>query len=721
MKKPRILGHPHDAENRFAERLCLLADPAGAVVEVANGATLELPASGANSAAGFSTPMANMRMKRITILFKTHLDIGFTDLAEEVRRRYRNYVRAAVATADYFRAKDPSPDGFRFRWSVGSWLVDSMLSNGSSADAAFLERAIYRGDVVWHAMPYTTESEIAGLAAFRAGLGRSLALDRRFGRRTRAAKLTDVPGHTRGIVGPLAEAGVSLLHIGTNPGCGVCALPEAFRWRDSRGREIIVVYQTCYGRLLILPGGKEAFLVCVAGDNSGAHSPEAVEAILENVRRDNPDAKIVCGTFDDIADSLGRIRDELPVVTSEIGSTWVHGFASDPLLTMRYRESLRFAETLAPDVREGFLRELEIVAEHTCGADVKKFLKDRRHWAGPAMRRLAAYHPKSAAAARRANESDGGYAMCVRSWDEQREYISDAERTLLPRERAALTLRLSGVRRSARLAAITGGETALSGDSLRIRARHFAFDIDPRLGCIRNVRTADGTRLFGTALLFGGELFGPADFAAYHRNYLRLRVDWTLNDFGKPGMPRRDYRLFEGFPIRAFELHETDGRLFILRSSRANVFAKAWELELALPDATPEIRATLRVIGKDPSRAPHALWCSFAPSKGQGALSFTKLGEPINPMDVVKGGGRALHAIDGMIRLEGGACVETLDAPLVAPGVRDLLWKHRNPLPRPGSPFHVNLYNNVWGTNFPQWFGDDMCYRFRIATRRGRF
>ncbi len=657
-------------------------------------------------------------MKRITIVFKTHLDIGFTNLAEEVRRRYQNYVRAAVATADYFRAKDPSPDGFRYRWTVGSWLVDSILSKGSSEDAAFLERAIYRGDVVWHAMPYTTESEIAGLAAFRAGLGRSLALDRRFGRRTRAAKLTDVPGHTRGIVGPLVEAGVSLLHIGTNPGCGVCALPEAFRWRDSRWREIIVVYQTCYGRLLTLPGGKEAFLVCVAGDNSGAHSPEAVEALLENVHRDNPDAEIVCGTFDDIADSLGSIRDALPVVTSEIGSTWVHGFASDPLLTMRYRESLRFAETLAPDIREGFLRELEIVAEHTCGLDVKSWLHDKRHWTGAAMLRLGAFHPKAAAAARRANESDGGYAMCVRSWDEQREYIDVAARTLPPRERAPLKRRLASLAPKPAAAAGRAGTSLLSP---AVRATNFSFEIDADRGCLRNLRAADGTRLFRTALLFGGELFGPADYDAYHRNYLRLACGWTLNDFGKPGMPRRAYRLFEGFPVTVSEFHEPGGRHFLLRSRLANVFARAWELELALPDATPEIRATLRIVGKDPSRAPHALWCSFAPSKGQGALSFAKLGEPINPMDVVKGGGRALHAIDGMIRLEGGVCVETLDAPLVAPGVRDLLWKRRNPLPRPGSPFHVNLYNNVWGTNFPQWFGDDMCYRFRIATTFGRF
>ena len=656
-------------------------------------------------------------MKRISVLFKTHLDIGFTALAAEVAARYPGHIRAAVATADYFRAKDPSPSGFRYRWTVGSWLVDSILSHGSPEDAEFLNRAIRAGDVVWHALPFTMESELAGLAAFRAGLGRSLALDRRFGRRTRAAKLTDVPGHTRGIVGPLAEAGVSFLHIGTNPGCGVCRLPELFRWRDAEGREIIVAYQTEYGRLLALPGGDEAFLVCVAGDNHGAHTPEDVEGILADLRRDHPGAVITGGTFDDLAAALEPHRDALPLVTSEIGSTWIHGFASDPVLTARYRECLRFAETLSPDVREQFLRELELVAEHTCGVDVKKYLKDRRHWSGAAMRRLGAFHPKSAAAARRTKASDGGYAMCVRSWDEQRAYIDDAMPLLPPPERSALRRRLSAL---APTPADIADGLPLSGEALRVRARHFSFEIDLGRGCIRDLRRTDGTRILREALLLGGELFGPSDYAAYHRNYLRLRVDWTLNDFGHPGMPRRAYRLLDGFPARAFELPCDGGRRILLRSRRASVFAKAWELELALPDDAPELRATLRVLGKDPSRAPHALWLSFAPARGQGGLSFTKLGEPIDPADVVEGGGRALHAIDGEIRLAGGAVVETLDAPLLAPGARDLLWKRRNPLPRPGAPFHVNLYNNVWGTNFPQWFGGDAAYRFTIRYDKTR-
>lgn len=649
-------------------------------------------------------------MKTITILFKTHLDIGFTGLAEDVAKAYPGYIRNAIATADYFRRKDPSPEGFRYRWTVGSWLIDSFFEQADAADRALLEKAIRAGDIVWHAMPFTTESETVGLSAFRAGLGRALDLNRRFGLHVHSAKLTDVPGHTRGIIGPFAEAGVTLLHIGTNPGCGVCNLPEAFRWRDAEGRELYVVYQTEYGKLLELPDGN-AYLMSVANDNLGAHSPESVEAILADLRRKHPEAVIRSGTLDDLSDGLDRVRDSLPVVTSEIGSTWVHSAGTDPLKIARYRECLRFAETLAPAVRNAFLRELEIVTEHTGGLDTKTFLHDRRHWSGAAIRKLGAYHPKTAAAAHRADKTDHGFALSVRSWDEQREYIDATVRTLPQAEQVALKHRLAAL--SPKPAA-TVRSMMLSGDELRVRAAHFSFDIDAERGCLSNLHRADGTPLFDSALLFGGEQFSPEDYDTYHRNYLRLQLWWTHADFGKPGMPKRPYRLYEGFPVAVRELPERDGRRLLLRARRANVFTKSWEMELHLPESAPELRATLRVFGKDPSRSAHALWCSFAPAKNQGPLSFTKLGERIDPYDVVEGGGRSLHAIDGSVSLEGGASVETLDAPLLAPGVRELLWTHKNPLPQTGEPFHINLYNNIWGCNFPMWFGDDMSYRFVI-------
>jgi len=27
---------------------------------------------------------------------------------------------------------------------------------------------------------------------------------------------------------------------------------------------------------------------------------------------------------------------------------------------------------------------------------------------------------------------------------------------------------------------------------------------------------------------------------------------------------------------------------------------------------------------------------------------------------------------------------------------------------------HFDLYNNLWGTNFPMWFEDDCRFRFRL-------
>ena len=80
-----------------------------------------------------------------------------------------------------------------------------------------MEEAIDAGDVVWHGLPFTTYTEMMDASLFRFGLSLSQELDRRFGKKTIAAKMSDVPGHTRAIVPMLAEAGIRVLHIGVNP------------------------------------------------------------------------------------------------------------------------------------------------------------------------------------------------------------------------------------------------------------------------------------------------------------------------------------------------------------------------------------------------------------------------------------------------------------------------------------------------------------------------
>jgi hypothetical protein len=53
------------------------------------------------------------------------------------------------------------------------------------------------------------------------------------------------------------------------------------------------------------------------------------------------------------------------------------------------------------------------------------------------------------------------------------------------------------------------------------------------------------------------------------------------------------------------------------------------------------------------------------------------------------------------------------DAPLVAPGKPSLL-DFNNEQPQIVDGMHVNLNNNLWGTNFPMWFDEDCRFRFEI-------
>lgn len=128
------------------------------------------------------------------------------------RRQYlRNDIPAALDVIETLRNTDD-----RYIWTVGTWILGEYLDKASPEERRRVEAAIARGDIVWNAMPYTIETESTTAELLDAMLMQSRKLDERYGKQTLAAKMTDVPGHTRSIVPPLVRAGVRLLHIGMN-------------------------------------------------------------------------------------------------------------------------------------------------------------------------------------------------------------------------------------------------------------------------------------------------------------------------------------------------------------------------------------------------------------------------------------------------------------------------------------------------------------------------
>jgi hypothetical protein len=650
---------------------------------------------------------------RVHVIFKTHLDVGFTAPASEVIRTYYEQFIPNVLTLTERIRQDGSTD--RYIWTTGSWLLYTYLETASPANRARMEQAVQAGDFVWHAIPFTTHTELIEPSLYTLGLEWSARLDRRFGRQTISAKMTDVPGHTRSVIPLLSSAGVRLLHVGVNGSSRPPAVPPVFLWRSPEGSDLMVMYDHEYGGVNILPGGRVAVSVNFTGDNHGPHTPAQIAEIYAGLRKRFPNARVAASNFNVVAQELTGVRSQLPAVTQEIGDTWIHGAGSDPLRMAEFRELSRLrrswiasgALTANSDADLAFGGRMLRVAEHTWGLDIKTYLK---HW--------DAYDMPAFRAAR----SQPEFQRVEASWKEKRAYIAEAVGTLPPNLRSEATARVQNLRR---VAAAHAGSSA-KPDEL-FETTHFRIGFDPTTGAIRSLRRRGGTRDWAgpdnPLGRFAYQTFSAADFDRFLDQYLTQRPDWALADFGKPGLNKSSAKsatreaTLQGF----WHAEAEDGERFTselaVPGAAETGCPRRIQLETFLPSDRPEVILALRCTEKAASRLPEALWFSFVPRiSSQVRVEMDKMSQPVSPLDVVRDGNRNLHGINRQLTWREGRDdlqLDSLDAFLVAPGRRTLLvFDNRQPDVSAG--MHFCLEDNVWGTNFSMWFEDDMLYRFVV-------
>jgi hypothetical protein len=653
----------------------------------------------------------------IHVVFKTHLDLGYTDLANAVYRRYMDdFIPGALRLAQQMRKRDGEA---RFVWTTGSWLIDQFLEHSAPGERRRMEAAIEAGDIVWHALPFTTHTELMSAELFRFGLSIARRLDARFGRTTIAAKMTDVPGHTRGIVPLLAEAGVKLLHLGLNEGASVPEVPSVFVWRDeASGRDLLMIYKGQYGGLVRVDGLPDALLVRMTSDNIGPPTPEAVQATFDELRQQFPGARVIPSTLDAFAAALEPARGRLPVLTSEIGDTWIHGVAADPQKVRALRALLRLQPAIAADERLpeaakfAFQNGLLCVTEHTWGMDIKVHLRDYSAWTAAEF-----------AAAR------GGapWQLVESSWAEQRAYLHAAVRAL------------EGTRWHAEAARALEPPPALTEPSAEATQERqfsnaqFELGIDGETGAITHLQTRADGQVWATAehplALFRYETFDDASYEQFWDEYIRNRdraevMDWAQFDYGKPGIAGKTRRI-EPAPARLealYAVHTPDALVLTAALKPPTEWATLYgappvlHLELTLHKQTPAIGVRLAWDDKPACRLPEAGWLSFVPNAPGAAWQFEKLGQWIDPRDVVRGGNRSLHAVfDRVVCVDGARqlTITTRDAALAAPGAPALL-RFTKALPEMEGGVHFNLFNNLWGTNFPMWNGGAAEFAFTL-------
>ena len=338
--------------------------------------------------------------KEVLIIFKTHLDVGFTDFSENIINKYLNeYIPNAIKVGNELKNTDTP-----FIWSVGSWMIAKALEEDTDGS---VKKAIEDGILNWHALPFTTHTELMNETLFLYGLNISEKLDKQFGRKTIAAKMTDVPGHTIGMVPHLYDRGINFLHIGVNPATPLPPVPPLFKWKNG-DKEITVMYQGDYGEEIAY----DNFIIYFAhtGDNLGVQSPETIKEIYAEMQKKYPDAVLKAATLNDIAERIAKL-DSLPVLEKEIGDTWIHGGGTDPQKVSRYRKALRFIEENKADYN--LMDNLLMIPEHTWGMDIKTFFHNDRDFSVLELANCKEEREK-----------------VELSWKEQRGYVEKAEKEL---------------------------------------------------------------------------------------------------------------------------------------------------------------------------------------------------------------------------------------------------------------------------------------------------
>ncbi|MEI7634285.1 MAG: DUF5054 domain-containing protein [bacterium] len=664
-------------------------------------------------------PAVAPALARLFVVHKTHLDVGFTDLAETVVRQYvEDFVPAATRMA--LELNSPGQPK-RFVWTLSSWLLCEALERLRGSDRRQLDKAILSGGVTWHALPFTAHSEYLGETLYRHCLSFSAALDKRYGHKTIAAKVTDVPGHSRGIVRILWEEGVRFLHVGVNSSSMPPEVPPMFVWRDSGGREVVVAYSPRYGGLNTFPEAGVGLHVAHTNDNTGPPTLADCTALHADLSARHPGTVVEAAPLDAFAKAAWEHRARLRVVTAEIGDTWIHGTGTDPAKTREFMALRRLAGDwllAGKNTRQGldgFLSNLCLVGEHTWGMNTIFDLPGDANYQRDDFARTRA---------------EGRYARFERSWAEQREYT----------RRAVDTLSDAGMRKQA--------ETAISAaqpsrpdtrnlDPVRpgqlVRLGRFIVSVDVRGALARLVDAHTGAswatpeRPMG---LFLCQTFSRADYQRFWERYAVNKIEtriWSYPAFIKVAQPEDCPSGEWASRMVSAGLRRTGGdsgdELMVTMRPEGvarNRYGAPAEL-VAVYRACGDDRILhidLQWFDKPACRMPEACWMSFVPDVGpRAAWTFFKLGEPVSPRAVVRHGNRVLHAVDDRVECVDGnrsIVIRSLDTPLVAAGHRRLL-DFSQQLPVPADGVHFNLFNNLWETNFPLWFGEDARFRFTVT------
>ena len=668
---------------------------------------------------GFETNGTQMDVdvEKVHVIYKSHIDIGFTESANKLVHDIINW-QLPVAIGQARQMREKGMDGY-FAWTLPSWFVWQALEIKTGEARKELEEAILKGDIVWTASPFTPHTEFMSAGLFDHAIRISKRLDRRFGKKSIAAKFTDVPGNTIGMLEILARNDIKLIHVGVNHMSAVPDVPSEFVWRDKKGNEVVVMYCRGYGNTVRFPGSNQVLAQAFIGDNMELQSQEDAIVVINSLKDQYPNAVVKATSYSEFAEQVMDLKSHLPVVETEIGDSWIHGCGTDPWKTAQYRALSRLRDKwimsgeLDVDSKEciDFSNNLMLIAEHTWGVSHLPHLNDLVNWDNPSFHAV---------------RHRGNYKTLEASWQEQRDYIEYAVIALKDEVKMNQAKAVLDEAKPQRLE-LAGMEPFLPDQELSCGV--FKVQVCKDTGAVKSlINTKSNRQLAGENNLigkFGYQTFDLEDFKRFIKQYCFSDSAFLLTEFGKKGIENTyaESKWWKITPTAFYKKDEAGGlRLVIVLEMPEETIekyggAKEMYQEIFIPNDGEAISFAIKWFDKTATRLPEGIWYSMNPVVEEPKKwSMDKMGYAVSPFDVIKGGGSKLHAVQKGVSYEGqdGAIsIDTLDTALVAPG-KPSLTVFDEVAPDMNCGWHFNLFNNIWNTNFVAWYDDDAAFRFEL-------
>lgn len=593
-----------------------------------------------------------------------------------------------------------------------------------------------------------------------------------------AAKMTDVPSHSWVLPILLNHAGIKFLHLGDNSASQYPRVPSLFWWEGPDGSRILCNYNASYGSSIIPPADwplKNYLSMVMAGDNIGPPGPADVEKLRNEYEQQLPGVKVHFGTLDDFARAALAENPKLPVVRGDMPDTWIHGLMANPEASKIVRNvrplepALETLDTqlqlwgLATTDASGILAEAYeqslLYGEHTWGMnsdygprnlfgdDWKQWMTEMRNEPLPADNNYM-------------NLPKNSKRKWMQSYQDHRNYAANAEKLINGALSERLRLLAASVKTNGKSLLIynalpwkRSGIVEVSGtkymvndvpangyktvpfkeekvkkvNASTIETNYFKAIFDLEKGGISSLIDKESNKelvdqkseyVLGQFL---HERFSSKEvYDRFFNQYSRIKAGWGMNDFGKPGMPDESKVPYMAITPSGWEMSvsETGTELCVLlKASDCKGLAKGYSLTFSFPKSMPYVEFCWKVDEKTAEKHPEGGWLCFPFNILKPLFAVGRLGAPIDPAkDIISGANRHLYAVNTGTAItgnSGGVGLCAIDSPLQSLGLPGLWRWSMDYIPEVPTVF-VNLYNNMWNTNFPLWQDGSWSERVRI-------